>query len=550
MILAPTTAAMASPRPSSAVPRRRRPAPGAAEQALEALPAQVCLLDADGTIVYVNRAWRRFAQANGGDPARTAIGCNYLQVCRAADGDGQDDAARFHAALEAVLAGDAEHRELEYPCHSPTELRWYCASVTRVPGGEAVRALVTHQPVTAQRLGEARRAEAQRLQLLASLSVGLAHDFNNVLGAVLGNAAMALDELPDAHPAAEATRRIDTAARRARELVRRMLALGRGEPQPPVLQPLRPLVEEAITLLRLGVPAGVTLRTALADEPLWARVDTTDLQQAMLNLAHNAWHALRGRADATVVVSLCRHDASRVDIGVEDNGCGMTPAVLARVFEPFFTTRPAGEGTGLGLAQVQACAARVGGTVHVASAPGQGSCFRLRLPLAAAPVAAAADTPNPVAAPPDPARAARTARASAADRPPAPTGRAAGPRVLLVDDDEVVGLTLSVLLQRAGYRVHLLADPLAALDWLGQLPDAALPDLLITDHAMPALSGHELCRRVRQRWPALPLLLISGAITPDLAAGMARIGRSAVVAKEEASEHLLPRLRALLDAAD
>jgi signal transduction histidine kinase/CheY-like chemotaxis protein len=503
-----------------------------ARLALDAMREQVCLVDATGTIVYANTAWTAFARDNGGDPACSGVGINYLQVCGTADGDEQQDAQSFQHALLDVLEGRATHRELEYPCHSPTELRWFVASITRLSAHPGARALVVHQPVTDRRLALAQRAQAQRLEMLSALSVGMAHDFNNILGSVLGNAALVELDLGADHPARAALKRIAVAGQRGRELIQRMLAIGRGELQPPSTQLLGPLVEEALTLLRLGLPASVTMEADLSTEALWARVDATDLQQALMNLVTNAWHALQGRAGGRVCVGLTRWDEAQACLWVEDNGVGMSPALRGRIFEPFFTTRAAGEGTGLGLSQVSSALARIGGRADVSSTPGVGSCFRLMLPLAE-------PQAPPPAEPPAPPGSDACLPRQPQPRPQTATGAPQG-RVLLVDDDEVVGMTLSFLLERAGWQVRLFDQPARALQWLdgADVP----PDVLVTDQTMPTMSGLELCRAVRQRLPGLPLVLVSGAITPPLQGGTQALGGCALVAKEQAAERLLQAL--------
>lgn len=512
----------------NATPASLSPLPDAgvgASIALDAMREHVCLVDAHGTIIYANAAWSAFARDNGGDPQLTGVGSNYLNVCGAASGDERADAKSFRSALLDVLEGRAPHRELEYPCHSPHELRWFVATISQLPPTGPARALIVHRPVTAQRLAHAQRVQTQRLQMLSALSVGMAHDFNNLLGSVLGNAALAELDLPVDHPARAAVRRIEIAGRRGRDLIQRMLAIGRGEVQPATEQALGPLVEESLTLLRLGMPASVTLQAELSAEALWVRVDATDLQQALMNLVTNAWHALQGRQGGQVCVGLTRWDDQRASIWVEDNGIGMSPMLRTRIFEPFFTTRAAGDGTGLGLSQVAAALARIGGEVQVTSTPGKGSCFRLLLPLV--------ETPAQMAA----ARPARTTSARTLEQG----------QVLLVDDDEVVGMTLAFLLERAGWQVQLFDRPARALEWLGEC--AVAPRALVTDQTMPTMTGLELCQAVRGLFPALPLVLVSGAITSTMEQCTAGLGHCALVAKEQAAERLLPALHAVVDTA-
>ena len=172
--------------------------PGLLRSALDALPAHVCVLDADATVLWVNRAWREFSECNGGTEAKTGEGTNYMAVCGSACGARSEEAPSFAALLREVLQGRRSHFEMEYPCHSPTELRWFVAGAARIEGPGPGRVVVSHQSVTARRMADARERQAQRLEALGTLAGGIAHDFNNVLGAVLGHAAVLLEATPAA----------------------------------------------------------------------------------------------------------------------------------------------------------------------------------------------------------------------------------------------------------------------------------------------------------------------------------------------------------------
>ena len=508
--------------------------------ALSGLSMQICLIDSDGTVLYVNPAWQQFALDNGGDPAKAGVGSNYLSILGYVLGDEQDDARRFAQQLSAVLRGEAEQCSMEYPCLCRTELRWYRASVVRVPGFEPACAVISHQAVTEQRMAQARYRETQRLGTLSALAAGMAHDFNNVLGVILGNVSLALGDLEQDHPARPSAVRIEQAVMRARALVRRMLALGRGEVQAPSAQALKPLVQEALTMLHLSMPDGVELRADLSDEPLWVFIDSTDLQQALMNLVHNAWQALKGRAGGWVSISLHRDGLGHARLCVQDNGCGMSEPVQARIFEPYFTTRSADEGTGLGLAQVKAAAERFGAHIRLDSDLGQGSQFALRLPLCPPGQWPAADGVS------GPAEPAEWAKPTPVDPLPfAAAQPATGARVMLVDDDEVVGLTFGFFLERAGHEVMVVSSAEHALQQLSQASSPAV-NLLITDQTMPGMSGLQLCRRVRQMHAGLPVVLMSGSITAALAAEVTALGRSRVVPKEDAAQRLLEAVDGLL----
>jgi signal transduction histidine kinase/CheY-like chemotaxis protein len=510
-----------------------------AQAALDGLPAHICVLDAQGTILSVNRAWREFARQNGGDPQRVAEGSNYLGVCVKA-GPEVVDAGRFEQGLRDVLAGRAEQFEYEYPCHSPREERWFVVSASRVQGSEPARAVVAHHSVTARKRAEQQQRDQQKMESLGTLAGGIAHDFNNILSAILGNTAMALDDLK-AHSVAEPVRtqleQVHRAGLRARELVRQILAFGRSEPHAVAVRPVRPMVEEALALLRATLPAQVRLHTHLLTQPLWLRVGSTDIEQLLINLCTNAWHALQGQP-GSVRVGMSRVSQPRGPAGeaqgpamatgpclhlwVADTGCGMDAATRARIFEPFFTTKTAGQGTGLGLAVVHGIVARQGGSVVVESAPGQGSCFHIYLPLALG------QAPTPEGTP-------------AGKRVPV---RGQGQHVLLLDDDEVAGITAEALLKRAGYRVTRFTTPKQALQALQRLRHDF--DVLVSDYSMPELSGLDMARRVAAMKRPLPVLIISGHITDEMRTVARRLGVKALLHKENAFEELAASVQRVL----
>ena len=507
--------------------RRARPSredalPDLLRSALDALPSHVCVLAADATVLWVNRAWRQFSACNGGNETATVEGSNYLAVCDSASGMQSTEAPAFGALLREVLAGRRAHFEIEYPCHSPTELRWFVAAAALIEGPGPGRVVVSHQSVTARRLADARERERQRLEALGALAGGIAHDFNNVLGAVLGHTALLLEGPPEHGEEQEPLRHIQRAALRGRDLVRRVLAFGRGPATTAEPLALAPLLEETLALLATSRPAGagLALEVAAGAEALWVRGDATDLQQALMNLVHNGWLALQGRP-GTVTVALRAAGLGNAEIQVVDTGCGIPAELRERIFEPFFTTRPVGEGAGLGLAQVHGMAVRMGGRVDVRSEPGVGSVFTLTLPLCEAPAGAA-----------EPARAEEPAAAGA----PAAT-------LLLVDDDETVGLAHAALLTRAGHHVLRTTSAHGALREIDR--HGAGLGALVSDQTMPEMSGLDLCRAARLQLPSLPLIIVTGYIDSSLRSGAAALGVR-LVPKEDAFESLVPAVASAL----
>jgi CheY-like chemotaxis protein/two-component sensor histidine kinase len=324
---------------------------------------------------------------------------------------------------------------------------------------------------------------------------------------------------------------------RARDLVHQILAFSRRQPHRLQDQPLRPLVEDVVRLMRPLLPAGVTLETELAQEPLTVAVDATQLAQVVMNLCTNAWHALAGQAGhiriGLAAVTLVTEAAQRLGLQpgqharlwVSDTGVGMDAATRARVFEPFFTTKPVGQGTGLGLSVVHGILATHRGAITVDSAPGQGCRFEVYLPLV--------DVLPGAVLPPVPH-----------DEP----GPSAGRHVLYLDDDPVIVLVATGLLQQAGYRVTAFESPLAALAALQARPDDF--DLVVTDHNMPGMSGLDISRSLSALRPGLPVVVSSGYVSDALQADAARAGVRQVMQKEYMHEQLVAIVNRLLADPD
>jgi PAS domain S-box-containing protein len=382
---------------------------------------------------------------------------------------------------------------------------------------------------------QARLRQSQKLEALGTLAGGIAHDFNNVVGAVLGNAAIGREKSAAGEPAMTEFDRIMQASLRARDLVQQILMFSREQPAKRLRQPVGPLVEEAISLMRSTLPADVSLQAQIADEVLLADVDASQVHQVLMNTLTNAWHSLRG-GKGRITVGVQPHDSSdgegppgtrlapgrHVHVWVNDDGSGIDAGTMERLFEPFFTTKPQGQGTGLGLSVVHGIMAAHQGAVAVDSAVGHGSTFHFYFPRRFD----GAD--HPAGAPP---RSAAQAM-----------GR--GERIVYVDDDEVMLATVEALLARSGY--HPLVYP-SALAALPLLRDAGVRvDLVVTDFNMPEMTGLELASEVRAVRPGVPIVISSGYVSNELREGAEQAGIRALLYKENTFLELVPLVNRVL----
>ena len=426
--------------------------------------------------------------------------------------------------------------------------RWFELSVSRraVPAGELPRFIVLARDVTERKQSEAERRalerqlrEAQKMESIGTLAGGIAHDFNNILAAILGNVALAGEDLPAAHAARSSLDQIRRAGLRARSLVQQILTFSRRQPNELVGQSLRPVVEETVALLRATLPAWVRLQTVLPETPLQVQADATQLQQVVMNLCTNAWHALpEGRGHIEVgLEALSAEAAAALELGdlpagpcahlwVRDTGCGMEASLVERIFDPFFTTKPPGHGTGLGLSVVHGIVRGHQGMVQVQSQLGEGSTFHVYLP-AVAPV------------PFDEGQG---------GGPVDDAANGVGQHVIYVDDDEVMVLMVQRLLQRAGYLVTTCTAPAQLLALLREQP--ALGDLVVSDYNMPEMSGLELAIELARLRPALPVVISSGYIADELRQRARAVGVRALLKKENTLEELPGLVQQVLAGRD
>ncbi|RYJ02207.1 MAG: PAS domain-containing sensor histidine kinase [Acetobacteraceae bacterium] len=506
--------------------RRAGTADAAFRGLFDAAPDGMALLDREGAILAANPALGRLA----GPTLALRPGLPAARLVAPADRPGL-------ALLLAARQGTEPLRVEPFraapadPAAAP-DAEW-SLTVEPLPGGD--RLLLRVLDRTAERRAEARLAASARLETIGRLAGGIAHDFNNLLTAILGGA----DALRGGGLAPSALAELagmEDAARRGAALVAQLLAFARQQR----LQPRILAVNQAITamapLLRRLLGDGLRLDLALEEPGRRIRVDPTQFDQVLLNLAVNAREAMPGGGTLTIATThalVLRPEAEGaaglppgryVVLEVSDTGCGIPPEALPRLFEPFFTTRPDKGGTGLGLATVQGIIAQSGGQIAVESRPGAGTRFRIHLPRQDAPA-----DPLPAAVP-----------AAAAPAPPA----AAGLLVLVEDEDPLRRLAERVL-TRAGHTV-LPADSAEAA--LARLEAAPRPALLVSDVAMPGMDGVALARALRQRWPDLPVVLVSGYAEAALQADLAGEGFH-FLAKPYAPAELLATLAEALRPA-
>jgi PAS domain S-box-containing protein len=361
----------------------------------------------------------------------------------------------------------------------------------------AIRDISERQRAEAERAQlESQLRQAQKMEAIGHLAGGIAHDFNNILQSILGNLTLAAERAEDLQDA-KLGRYLDRAqlsAQRARELIQQMLTFSRGKRGEPRVLSLAPVVEEAIKLLRPTLPSSIELQLELP-QTAPVKVDRVQAEQVLLNLCINARDAMRGQGTLGISVKeLARHgvcascrqrfSGRHVELAVGDSGPGIRPEVVERMFEPFYSTKEVGKGSGMGLSVVHGIVHEHGGHIAVDTAPGKGALFRVLLPVAGGSVASDDSKPR------------KRAR-------PALRGS-----VLVVDDEQMILEFMGDLLANWGLEVTLKAGGIEAKHAFAAEPQRY--DLVLTDNTMPRMTGLELARQVRAIRPGTPVILYTG----------------------------------------
>ena len=335
---------------------------------------------------------------------------------------------------------------------------------------------------------EAQLRHTQKLEALGTLAGGIAHDFNNILGAIISFTELARMDHPKDAELQENLGEVLKACNRATGLIRQILAFSRRQDPIRVPMQLSPVVREALKLIRSTVPASIAIEMRIDEDLPAVLADANQIHQVLVNLCVNAEHAMRGQS-GRLKISVKRLPSapagakSMVEIAVSDTGHGMSDAIMRRIFDPFFTTKGPGEGTGLGLAVVHGIIEEHKGTIAVESKIGVGSTFRIALPVSVS------TEPNRLA---EPVR-----------RVPG-----TGQRILFIDDESALLSSAAQLLGYQGFRVESCGNPEEALEIVRRDPQRF--DAIISDLAMPQMTGMEVAREVLLAAPRMPIILMTG----------------------------------------
>ncbi len=465
--------------------------------AVESSPSGILMTDGRGSIVLVNREVERLFGYAREELLGRSVETLVPERFRTAHG-GFRGGFMADPKVRAMGMGRELFGLRKDGAEVPVEI-----GLTPVATAEGLFILASIVDISARRAAEAERRrleeelrQAQKLEAIGTLAGGIAHDFNNILFGIMGYAEL-LGSAAEPDDTAEYLAEILRAAHRGKELVERILIFSRRQPAERQSLELGRTVEEAAKLLRATLPPAIALRVRIHPQAPRILADPISIHQVLMNLGTNAAHAMPagGELEITVEPRYLRDSVVRMHPGlhegpygvlvVRDTGVGMERAVLDRALEPFFTTKPKGSGTGLGLSMVHSIVKAHEGTLDLESAPGQGTMVTCFFP---------ALLPSPA-----------EERARAAEPVPGH-----GERVLLVEDEPSLARMNERRLQSLGYQVTAETDPLRALQTFSERP--AEFDLLLTDHLMPGMVGLDLARAVHNLRPDLPIVLLTGFI--------------------------------------
>jgi len=476
-------------------------------------------LSEEGVVLYGNRRLAEIIDA----PLERIVGSNIKRFLA------ESELERFDALLRATGPAPARAEFLvQRPGKTPVPIYLSINDIVSDPGAPRLIGGVLTD-LTQQHELEARVSQGQKMEAVGQLTGGLAHDFNNLLQAISGNLKLIEGRPREADKVRTWAANGLKAADRGAKLTKQLLAFSRTQEIDIQAVNVADLVAGMADLLLRTLGAAIDIGYELERSGISVMADKTQLELAILNMAINGRDAMPAGGQLLITTRLCHMDGDAdllcgeyLDLSVADTGCGMPESVRSRAFDPFYTTKPVGEGTGLGLAQVYGIARQSGGAARIVSSTGAGTTVTLLLrQCAVLPLHAANDAGARTAAPP---------RASAA--------------VLVVDDDEMVREMLVECLALAGYRVRQAAGGAAGLEMMAQ----ELPDVLVADYMMPGMNGAEMVKQARALGYAMPVIFATGYAQSD-ALDEAVGGKAAVLTKPFAPEELAAAIESVLAQA-
>jgi PAS domain S-box-containing protein len=523
----------------------------------ENAPDIIYTLDMDGLLTYVNPAWENIL----GYKKEEVIGKYLVDYASKEDAKGyfqtfkrmRDHEETIGDATVSLLDRDGDVRLFKASC-----------SPNFNSEGKMIGAVGVLKDITQQRRLEVQLQQSQKMEAIGTLAGGITHDFNNILSAILGYTELAILDAKDERKIRQHLEKIQGAGNRARDLVNQILAFSRQTKQERFPVQLSSIVKEALKMLRASLPSTIEIRQKIQAEQGPVEADSTQIHQVLMNLCTNAAHAMqenggileigiqnvdfglrstdyeKGKKQTTLGghASDSTGQANQVSesqieyldvfpgpylkLTVRDTGIGMTPDVLRRIFDPYFTTKEKAHGTGLGLSVVHGIIKSHGGSITVESEPGQGTTFHVYLPRMEYPKR-------------------KGDKMAASPHKGIPTGHE---RILFVDDEQALVDIGRQMLEHLGYELITRTNSIEALELFKAEPDGF--DLVITDMTMPNMTGEKLARAMMKIRPDIPIILCTGFSERITEKNAGKIGIRKLAMKPLAMRDLAEAIREVL----
>ncbi|KIG12178.1 sensory box histidine kinase/response regulator [Enhygromyxa salina] len=510
-------------RTETVLARQLRVARQTLDSVIEASPLAILTVDERQRVVM----WNRAAERTFGWTRDEILGRPYPLVP-------EDERSDFEELFDKVVLRGSGFTGVESTRlrkdGSRVEMRMHTAPL-RDAEERVTGAMAMLEDLTKTRQLEERVRHSQKMEAVGRLAGGIAHDFNNLLTVVFGAGDLLALDRSLSPSAREQVSEILSVAQSARELVAQLMTFSRRQVVRPLVIDLNERLREAGKLLRRLIGNNVTLEFDIPDIPAWVRLDPSQLDQVLVNLAVNAADAMPEGGTLRYASSVRELTVAAEPLAagryacleVRDSGTGIPADILPQIFEPFFTTKGAGSGTGLGLANVYGVARQSGGNVEVESEQGEGACFRVHLPLVRRPLRRTHSGPHAV-----------------------PRG---DERILLVEDNAGVRVTMAKTLQALGYTVTVACDGVEALELLaGEL----VVDLVLTDLSMPRMGGAEMAKQLAARLAGRvpPVMYMSGNLDVEELREQVEQGRAKFLQKPVSLRDLSQAIREVLAPAE